>query len=95
MQILEPIFKPIEISKEFHTKLQYLDLSMASVTTEGLVELFARCSQLKKLSLEHVELDDLVCKELANNKQMEVLNLAMCRGITSYGVRKLFRPMKR
>lgn len=94
-QILEPIFKPNEISKEFHTKLQYLDLSMASITTDGLVELFLRCRQLKKLSLEHVEVDDFVCKELANNKQMEVLNLAMCRGITSNGVRKLFRSMKR
>lgn len=91
MQILEPV----DIPKEFLTKLQYLDLSMASITTNGLAELFARCRQLKKMSLEHVEINDAVCKELANNKQMEVLNLAMCRGITAYGVRKLFRSMKR
>lgn len=68
---------------------------MATINTDGLVELFARCKQLKKLSVEHLELNDAVCKELANNKQMEVLNLAMCRGITSYGVRKMVRSMKR
>lgn len=95
LQILEPLFKPAEIPREFHTKLQFLDLSMASITTQGLLELFSRCRLLKKLSLEHVEVNEAVCKELANNKQMEVLNLAMCRGITAYGIRKIVRSMKR
>lgn len=76
------------------TKLQYLDLSMAVINTSGLVELFSRCTRLKKLSLEHVPLNDAVCKELANNKQLEVLNLAMCTGITRYGIRKLMISLK-
>lgn len=76
------------------TKLQYLDLSMAVINTTGLVELFSRCTRLKKLSLEHVPVNDAVCKQLANNKQLEVLNLAMCTGITRYGVRKLTSSLK-
>lgn len=76
------------------TKLQYVDLSMAVINTSGLVELFSRCTRLKKLSLEHVPLNDAVCKELTNNKQLEVLNLAMCTGITRYGIRKLMISLK-
>lgn len=94
LQIMEPIFDPATIQKEFLTKVQYLDLSMASITCSGLVQLFSRCRQLKKLSLEHVPLNDSVCKALAQNRKMEVLNLAMCTGLTSYGVRKLLGSFK-
>lgn len=67
---------------------------MAVIPPSGLVELFSRCRQLKKLSLEHVPIDDMVCKELANNRKIEVLNLAMCTGLTRHGVRKLLSSFK-
>lgn len=76
------------------TKLQYLDLSMATITPQTLTDLLTHCSRLKKLSLEQVTLNDAVCKELANNKQLEVLNLAMCTGLTRYGVKKLMSSLK-
>lgn len=76
------------------TKLQYLDLSMATMTTIALVELLTHCVRLKKLSLEQMPLNDAVCKELANNKQLEVLNLAMCTGLSRYGVKKISSSLK-
>lgn len=82
-------------SPKYISKLQYLDLSMATIPTSALVELLSHCTRLKKISLEHVPLNDAVCKELANNRQLEVLNLAMCSGISRYGVRKILSSLKR
>ena len=43
-------------------KLQYLDLTMASITTESLNELLSHCKHLKKLSLEHLSLNQQSCR---------------------------------
>lgn len=75
-------------------KVQYLDLSMATISPATLAQLFSKCHQLRKLSLEHVQLNDAVCKALAQNRKLTVLNLAMCNGITTYGVRKLIGSLK-
>lgn len=94
MQISEPIFDPTQIQKDFLARVQYLDLSMAVISTDSLMQLFSKCRQLRKLSLEHVHLNDAVCKALAQNRKLEVLNLAMCTGLTTYGVRKLLGSLK-
>lgn len=94
-KISEPIFKPTEIHRDFMTKIQFLDLSMATITPNALIELFSRCKELRKLSLEHVPINDGVCKEIANNKHLEVLNLAMSHGITRYGAKKLSGSLKK
>lgn len=94
LQFLEPIFTPNEISSDFVAKLQYLDLSMATISIDSLVDLFSKCKLLKKLSLEHVPINDQVCKELAANKHLEVLNLSMSSGITNYGAKKLIGSLK-
>lgn len=94
IQILEPIFDLSEIQKEFLTRIQYLDLSMAVISMDALMQLFSKCRQLRKLSLEHVHVNDAVCKTLAQNRKLEVLNLAMCTGLTTYGVRKLLNALK-
>lgn len=94
-KISEPIFKPAEIHRDFLTKLQYLDLSMTTITTNALIELLSRCKDLRKLSLEHVPINDGVCKEIANNKYLEVLNVAMSRGITRYACKKLLGSLKK
>lgn len=67
---------------------------MAVISTDALVQLFSKCRQLRKLSLEHVPVDDAVCKVLAQNRKLEVLNLAMCTGLTTYGTRKLLHSLK-
>lgn len=67
---------------------------MAIIPIGTLVQLFSKCRQLRKLSLEHVPINDAVCKALALNRKLEVLNLAMCTGITTYGIRKLLNSLK-
>lgn len=75
-------------------KVQYLDLSMATISPQSLVQLFSKCTQLRKLSLEHVAMNDSVCKALAQNRKLNVLNLTMCTGLTTYGIRKLLGSLK-
>lgn len=66
---------------EYETKLQFLDLSMADISKDGLLELFSRCRQLRKISLEHVALDSEICEQISENINVEALNLTMCEGI--------------
>ena len=44
------------------SRVQYLDLSMATVSTEGLEQLFSTCYHLRKLSLENCEVNDTICR---------------------------------
>lgn len=43
-------------------KLQYLDLSMATIAPEALADILAVCNKLKKLSLEACEVNEDCCK---------------------------------
>lgn len=56
--------------------------------------LLSRCRQLKKLSLEHVTLNDDICNDIAKNTQLEALNLAMCSGLEAWSVRKIMESLK-
>lgn len=67
---------------------------MAAISQNSLMELLSHCRHLKKLSLEHVSINDQICKQIANNKQLEVLNLAMSNGITRNGARKMLSSLK-
>lgn len=80
-KIMSPIFEPHFVSEGYSCKLQFLDLSMASIDKASLYQLMRVCRKLKKLSLEAVPLDLSICREIAANKDLEVLNLAMCEGI--------------
>uniref|UniRef100_A0A0L8II10 F-box domain-containing protein n=2 Tax=Octopus bimaculoides TaxID=37653 RepID=A0A0L8II10_OCTBM len=68
------------------SKLQYLDLSIANISVKGLGEILAKCHDLRKLSLESCDVDDAVCSYIGENKQLEVLNMCMTRGITDNGL---------
>lgn len=81
-----PIFESDFIAEGFESALQYLDLSMASIDRKSLAQLIGTCRSLKKLSLEAVIVDSAVCREIAKNKDLEVLNLAMCDGIDRDGM---------
>lgn len=76
-KIQSPIFESGFNPEGFESQLQYLDLSMASIDKPSLAQLIGVCRSLKKLSLEAVPVDSSVCREIAKNKCLEVLNLAM------------------
>jgi hypothetical protein len=81
-RIQSPVFQDIP-AKYIESTLQYLDLSMASIQPESLAEILSTCRSLKKLSLEQLPLDINVCKAMAANRNLEVLNMAMCEGLTT------------
>lgn len=85
-KIQSPLFESHFRVEEFQSKLQYLDLSLASIDTTSLAQLLKTCRLLKKLSLEHVPVDTNVCKEIAECRDLEVLNLAMCEGLNQESV---------
>ncbi|CAG9799145.1 unnamed protein product [Chironomus riparius] len=85
-KIQSPIFESHFRDQEFQSKLQYLDLSLASIDVTSLAQLLKTCHSLKKLSLEHVPVDINVCKEIAECRDLEVLNLAMCEGLNQESV---------
>lgn len=96
IKMAHPVFEPdsIETSLEFQTKLQYLDLSMAVITKPSLKMLLSKCRQLKKLSLEHVKINDEICCEIAKNINLEALNLTMCEGIESWSIKTMMSELQ-
>lgn len=80
---------------DFRARLLYLDLSMAEITKQTLTELLRKCQRLKKISLEHVPVDDGVLEALSGNKDIEVINLAMAEGITTEGMTFLLSNCKK
>lgn len=96
--ISDPIFMdilpdPIDWTT-FESKLQYLDLSMATISIPSLWLLLSKCRKLKKLSLEHVDIDDTICVEVSENKDLETLNLTMCDGLTASAVTILMSELQ-
>lgn len=90
----EIMYKPIlpdckAYHSDFRSRLLYLDLSMTHISTDSLVILFSKCRRLKKLSLENVPVNDDALLALSANKDIEVINFAMCTGIQEDGLRYL------
>ncbi|XP_017774518.1 PREDICTED: S-phase kinase-associated protein 2 isoform X2 [Nicrophorus vespilloides] len=82
-------------NEDFQSRLLYLDLSLVHVSPESLTSLFTKCQRLKKLSLEHVQINTEVLQALAQNKELEVLNLAMVQGIEVDGLKVLLKNCKK
>ncbi|KAL3868250.1 hypothetical protein ACJMK2_041081 [Sinanodonta woodiana] len=87
-EVLGPVFTGVTsiINCTRLSRIQYLDLSMAGITTNVLEEFFCICKDLRKLSLENCEVNDKICGYIGENKNLEALNLAMCQGITAAGL---------
>ncbi|KAJ9591618.1 hypothetical protein L9F63_001832, partial [Diploptera punctata] len=83
-EISDPIFYSScsLLSNDVECKLQYLDLSMAVITEEGLASLLSVCRYLRKLSLEHCRVSEKVCLAISRNPSLEVLNMSACYGVT-------------
>uniref|UniRef100_A0A182PJ26 S-phase kinase-associated protein 2 n=1 Tax=Anopheles epiroticus TaxID=199890 RepID=A0A182PJ26_9DIPT len=76
-------------------KVQYLDLSMCTISLAVLGALLSNCRALVKLSLENVPLDGRICEEIAENRRLETLNLTMCSGIDAMGMRLMAKALTR
>ncbi|XP_060526311.1 S-phase kinase-associated protein 2 [Cylas formicarius] len=82
-------------SPDFQVRLLYLDLSMVHISLEGLTTLFSKCKRLRKLSLENVPVNDEVLLALSSNRDIEVINFAMCTGIQQTGLKHLLGNCKK
>ncbi|XP_017081738.2 S-phase kinase-associated protein 2 [Drosophila eugracilis] len=89
--IQEPAFA--SSSTGYTARIQYLDLSMASISRNSLQTLLSHCQHLKKISLENTELDDSICTEIARNKGLEAVNLTMASGLTADSVRLMMESL--
>lgn len=79
-------FNYIKSCVKVPNKLQYLDLSSATIDLPSLEQLLSVCTRLRKLSLEHLEISETVCAGIGQNKSLTVLHLGMTRGITQDGM---------
>ncbi|CAG4980604.1 unnamed protein product [Parnassius apollo] len=73
------------------SRIQYLDLSMCTIDQETLGCLLERCTGLKKLSLESIQLEDSICKLVGKCTSLETLNLTMARGVTAEGLEEILK----
>ncbi|XP_037294373.1 S-phase kinase-associated protein 2 isoform X2 [Manduca sexta] len=73
------------------SRIQFLDLSMATLDPVTLDHLLERCPGLKKLSLESVQLQDSTCRLIGKCTNLETLNLAMAQGVTAEGLAELLK----
>ncbi|XP_038221394.1 S-phase kinase-associated protein 2-like isoform X2 [Zerene cesonia] len=71
------------------TRIQYLDLSMSSISRQTLAKLLENCPALRKLSLESLQLDDEIMALIGRCSSLETLNLTMAQGITPEGLKSL------
>ncbi|CAL7952525.1 unnamed protein product [Xylocopa violacea] len=93
-EIADPIFlKNSEVFSDrgYVSKLQYLDLSMAVISPDGLAMLLSKCKYLKKLSLEKCTVSRSCCKAISDNNDLEILNLTMCEGMDVECVKDLMK----
>ncbi|XP_017764417.1 PREDICTED: S-phase kinase-associated protein 2 isoform X2 [Eufriesea mexicana] len=92
-EIADPVF--FENSEVFSdgyiSKLQYLDLSMAVISPDGLAMLLNKCKYLKKLSLEKCTVNRSCCKAISDNNDLEILNLTMCEGMNIECIKDLMK----
>ncbi|KAJ0184378.1 hypothetical protein K1T71_000801 [Dendrolimus kikuchii] len=72
------------------SRIQYLDLSMATLDQVTLDSLLTMCPGLKKLSLENLQLQDSTCAIIGKCVNMETLNLTMAQGVTAAGLGEIF-----
>ena len=70
-------------------KLQYLDLSNASVLAETVTELVGACRNLVKIGLENCEVSDKLMKAISRNVCLKTLHLGMAKGVTPEGLKIL------
>lgn len=54
---------------------------MAEVSVENLSDIFEVCTKLRKISLEFLAVNEKVFVKVAQNHDLDTLNLSMCKGV--------------
>lgn len=93
-EILSPVFcDPVSLQSEpvVESRLTHLDLSMATISAQGLQELLTSCRDLVKLSLERCDLTTSSCASIGRNSRLRALNCALTTGISLEGMLSLLR----
>ncbi|KAK3910497.1 S-phase kinase-associated protein 2 [Frankliniella fusca] len=93
--IPDPVFGNEVFPEDYVSRLQFLDLSMTVISVQGLVSLLTKTKHLVKLSLEHCSINDEVCEAISQNRQLEVLNLAMVYDLTTTGLLTILSSCRR
>ncbi|KAG8599063.1 hypothetical protein GDO81_002862 [Engystomops pustulosus] len=82
----EPVFKQVR-----PLRLQHADLSNCTVSTEALQSIISRCHNLHNLSLEGLELSDTLMCAIAQNSDLERLNLGGCSGFSPESLTQMLK----
>ncbi|XP_077283016.1 S-phase kinase-associated protein 2 [Arctopsyche grandis] len=87
-QIVAPVI-PCNITPPSVWRVQYLDLSAASVTPSCLAKILNLCPSLLRLSLEGLSMSEAASVALGHLKQLKVLNLALATGLGIEGAKSI------
>ncbi|KAJ1522141.1 hypothetical protein ONE63_002452 [Megalurothrips usitatus] len=93
--IPDPVFGADPLPDDYVSRLNFLDLSLACISEQGLLSLMKKTKYLIKLSLEHCVLNDEICEAISQNSQLEVLNLTMVYNLTANGLRAIISKCRR
>lgn len=76
-------------------RIQYMDLSSCTANPRVLQDILSRCTQLRNLSLEGLELSDSIIQSLARNPDLEKLNLCGCSGFSPEALEEMLPSCSR
>jgi len=71
------------------SRMQYLDLSMASLSPTCMEMLLSYCTMLKNLSLEMCSVTDSACTAISLNPSLTVLHMGQVQGLTTLGISRI------
>lgn len=80
---------PADELPPFSWRVQFLDLSAASITPSCLAAVLNLCPGLLRLSLEGLALSEVASAALGRLVQLKVLNLALTTGLGMEGVKSI------
>lgn len=71
-------------------KLTHIDLSMSAYKDTSIIaEILERCTSLLGISFENNEVDKRICLAIARNRNLEYLNMSLCSGIETDGLKAI------
>jgi len=77
------------------SRLMYLDLSMASLSSSCMEKLLSHCTVLKNLALEMCTVNDVICTSISMNHNLTVLHMGQVQGITTLGISRILSSCTR
>jgi len=71
------------------SRLQFLDLSMANMSSDCMEKLLSSCTLLKNLALEMCGVTDTACTAISLNPFLSVLHLGQVQGLSTLGISRI------